>query len=339
MVIFWVFVFLGLIQILRSPNFWQNKNSLNVFIWPQSIDTKILKNFEEKTGIILNVSYYESNEELFAKIKRTEGKGYDLIIPSDYAIDLLIKEGLLKRIDHSKLNFWKQINPSLLNKYYDLNNMFSIPFELSIYGIGFNSNAIKKGNVTEWRDVFSSKSRVVMPNDIRELIFITSQYLFGKHIKMEEQQVLQVISVLNQQKKFVEAYTDFQADKMLSNGSCELAISSSLFIWQGMRRNKDINFVIPKDGSFVSIENIAIPKGSCKDFLIYQLINYLFELETITENLKKFSALPVLSDIFDKLKISSTGQITNYQIGNADFFKDEWLSEEHIDKVLLELKS
>ncbi len=80
-------------------------NSINVFAWGDILDPAVIADFEKETGIKVNLNYYSSNEELIVKLKATRGEGYDLIIPSDYAVKILIKEDLLKPIDQKPPRF------------------------------------------------------------------------------------------------------------------------------------------------------------------------------------------------------------------------------------------
>ncbi|MFS8506699.1 MAG: extracellular solute-binding protein [Candidatus Babeliales bacterium] len=96
-----------------------DKKSINVFLWSGVIDPKFFKEFEQKTGIKVNVTYFGGNEELIAKLLATDSKGYDLISPSDYVVDFLIKHKQLKKLDKSKLNFYDKLNPKLLGYYFD----------------------------------------------------------------------------------------------------------------------------------------------------------------------------------------------------------------------------
>ena len=79
-----------LLGILYAPKFTPvlSDNALNVFAWSGMLDTDYMAVFEQETGIKVNLSFYESNEELLVKLRSTGGKGYDLILPSDYAITL-----------------------------------------------------------------------------------------------------------------------------------------------------------------------------------------------------------------------------------------------------------
>ncbi len=116
------------------------KNTINVFTWGDILDLKVVADFEKDTGIKVKFNYYSSNEELLVKLKATKGEGYDLIVPSDYAVDNLIKENLLKKIDKSKLTFWHQINPNLLSHFFDPHNNYSIPFAWEIFVLGINKD-------------------------------------------------------------------------------------------------------------------------------------------------------------------------------------------------------
>ena len=84
-----------------------DQNTINVFVWGDILEPSIVSDFEKETGIKLNLSYYSSNEELIVKLKATRGEGYDLVIPSDYAVNILIKEDLLKKLNKEKFAYWK----------------------------------------------------------------------------------------------------------------------------------------------------------------------------------------------------------------------------------------
>ena len=91
----------------------RSEKSITVFTWPLIIDANYITEFERETGIKVYLSYYENNEELLTKLKTTQGRGYDLVIPSDYTIEQLIKDGLVKKIDISKIDFVDRIHPFL----------------------------------------------------------------------------------------------------------------------------------------------------------------------------------------------------------------------------------
>src|ERR1043165_6496234 len=121
-----------------------DENTINVYAWGDILEPSIIADFEKETGTKINLSYYSSNEELLVKIKATKGEGYDLIIPTDYVVHVLIKEDLLKPLVKEKFNFWSSINPRLLGHFYDPDNSYSIPFEWEIFGLGVDTEYFKE---------------------------------------------------------------------------------------------------------------------------------------------------------------------------------------------------
>jgi len=125
---FWIILFFVLLFIPVFTRLIMKEKSITIFTWPLILDAHYLKQFEQQTGIKLYISYYESNEELLSKIRATKGRGYDILIPSDYAVEELIQEGLVKKIDRSQLNFLDHLDPKLLHHYFDLQQEYSLPY-------------------------------------------------------------------------------------------------------------------------------------------------------------------------------------------------------------------
>src|SRR5579872_4854645 len=97
-VLFWVALILGILYWPSTWFLWEKKR-INVFAWGDILDPSVVAEFEKSTGIKVNLNFYASNEEMIVKLKATGGEGYDLIIPSDYSVEILRKEGLLKELD------------------------------------------------------------------------------------------------------------------------------------------------------------------------------------------------------------------------------------------------
>ncbi|MDR3550970.1 MAG: extracellular solute-binding protein, partial [Candidatus Babeliales bacterium] len=233
-VLFWSVV---IILFLWAPFFISNmykQKSLTVLAWPGLLDVQYLQKFEQKTGIKVNVRYFESNEELYLKIKETKGKGYDLIMPSDYMTDLMIKDNLLKKIDKKKLHFFDQLNPHLIGKYYDKNNDYSIPFFWSMYGIAIDKDYFKDKELNRsWSLVFDQKHIVphtCVIDDVRELILIAAQYLYGKQDNLNDSQLEEIKNLLIAQKKSVEVYAEDRANTLLASQICPVAIILSAVV-------------------------------------------------------------------------------------------------------------
>ena len=96
-----------------------NDKVLNIYAWTGEVPDAIVHQFEKETGINVNLSTYENNEVMYAKLRAIKNPGYDLVMPSSYFVDRMRQQAMLEKLDKSKLTNWKNLNPSLLNAAYD----------------------------------------------------------------------------------------------------------------------------------------------------------------------------------------------------------------------------
>ena len=232
-------------------NMIRKQETINILAWPQVLDAQYLKKFEKETGIKVNISYFEHNDELFAKLKMVKKHDYDLVMPSDYAVKLLIEEGLIKKIDRTKLDFWDQLYPALLGHYFDPYNEYTIPFYWTPVGLGVDRDYFN-GNlpVASWSLIFDeqiSPKHISVFDESRELLLIAAQYLFGSK-KLDEKKIKQIKELLIKQKKWVELYTDMRPEYILASKTCPVVIVYGADLVKVMRRFENIDFLIPKEG-------------------------------------------------------------------------------------------
>ena len=297
-VFFWLSLFLF---VLFLPRFLQNNSSdtLYIFSWSGIIDPLYIKKFEKLTGKKVKISYYENNQELLVKLKATGGKGYDLIVPSDYTVNILRKENLLHELDKNKLTFLKRLNPSFLNHYYDPENNYSVPFDWGIYGIGIDTTQFPEGlPEASWKLIFEPlhNKNLAMVNDPYEAFDIARRYLYQDKKELTLDDIESIKELLKRQHRSVMVYTDARADYLLATHNCALVVASSAYIWRGMKDYPDINFMIPKEGTILTIENFAIPKESQNKELAYEFLNFIYSLESIEHHFNYSAFSPTTID-------------------------------------------
>lgn len=346
-VLIWIGILAVSLYIPKACNIWPcEENTIYVFAWSDILSPEVISRFEQKTGIKVKFNYYSSNEELLVKLKATKGEGYDLIIPSDYALPQLINDGLIQKIDKRHFSFWPKINPLLLNQFFDPNNEYSIPFEWEAYLLAYNTNYFANHPLEKsWKMLFDKKLlsyKVAMTSDPIEAILFAAFYLFGPTNSLTPEQAKEVQNLLLSQKKSVEVYASFRGDYFLSTGSCQVAIASSSYLWRTSKIFPSIDFIVPKEGTFVAIENLAIPKASKKQTLVYKLINHLFEEESVRTHFANFGYFPStlhtlsnldLHPVFRKLIFSSEKDFSHF------YFTKELLPQQKITDIWVEVKS
>ncbi len=297
LVFFWIaFIFF----LLHTPNFSKahNTRTLNIFSWSDAFDDELIKQFENETGIKVHFNYYETNEELLVKLKATKGRGHDLIIPSDYSTKILINEELIKPIDYSRIDFKSRLHPKLLDHDYDPKNIYSLPLYWEIYGLSYDNEyfggQLKKPSL---KYIFSPKGhRVAMTDDPIEAFNIASFHLHGKQQKLTPSQLSIVRETLIDQKKHIEAYGNYRVAYLIATKNCPLALTASSYNFRMVKEYPNFSFAIPREGSFVSIENIAIPAVSENDDLTYAFLNYIYRKENIQKHCARFAHFPPAAD-------------------------------------------
>lgn len=347
-VIFSIWVFL-IFFALYFPS-WKilpyEEKSINVFTWGDNLDPRILKEFEKETGIKVNLSYYASNEELQVKMQATRGKGYDIVMPSGYTAAILIKDNLLKPLDRTKINFWKDLNPILLNSEFDPGNRFSIPFAWETYGLGVDGRFFKdKPFNPSWKAIYDPaviNYKIAVSNHPLEAIAHASLYLFNKTDSLTEEEFQEIRQLLLLQRNWVEAYSDFRADYFIATGNCPVALSTSTYIKRIRPLFPSIDFVVPVEGTFINIENMCVSAQSSKDEYVYQLLNYLYSKRSFIAHYKNFYFFPATLSPIGELGLEEyEKQLLNTLSRNPDkihYFKNI-LPQQKMTDLWVEVKS
>ena len=324
----------------------EESQTIQAFIWPGIFHPDLVPEFEKETGIKVKLHYYTSNEELFVKLKALGGKGYDLIVPSDYAVEILKEDNLLKKIDKTKLNFLPSINPILMNHYFDPENIFSIPYQWEVYGLGINVDLAKDVERNpSWDFIFNEKSihgKIAMLSDPVEAVTFAAFYLFGPKQHLSEEQSYRVRRLLKRQKKWVESYAGPRADYLLTTKNCDIALSQSSSIFRTAKQNSNIKFILPKEWGIISIENVCIPSESSKEELVYQFLNFLYRPENLKKNTDMFFSFPARNDMASYIDISEEfTTIYNHpesDKGKFHFFR-HLIPEKEIRDIWIDVKS
>lgn len=303
--------------------------SITIAAWGDVFDPAILAAFQKKTGIKIAISYYSSNEELVVKLKKTGGKGFDLIIPSDYAVQQLREQHLLKKLDRSKLIFIADLNPVLLGHAFDPHNEYSLPWLWEVFGVGIDRDKVTQEQRSDpWQLIFNPlcTSTITMVNDPLEMVMLASLYLYGNTDILNAQQIAAIQTLLRAQRAHVKAYVDFRADYFLATRNCAAVVSSSSYILRAQKQFPHIMFLVP-DKTFVTIENCALSVATQHEDEVYQLLNFLYQPENVLSHCQQFSLLPSTLSVVEMLEGGSQqkdlAQIDAVSFSRLLFFKKQ----------------
>ncbi len=299
--------------------------SINVYTYADFISPESVQLFEEKTGIKVRLKYFDNDNELLAKFKVDKGKGYDVITATGFVINALIKENLLKKIDLSKISNYQHLNQRLLNKYFDPNNIYTLPYFWSTHGIVYDKDVVKTPpNEISWDLIFKdptsqlvkgSPSKILMLDTSLEIFQIAAVYLFGETFNLTPAQLEQIEQLLIEQKDWVDVYMTGSLQYYLLSGVTNIAVTYTAFAKKMFEVSDQYNFVIPKEGSIMTIDSFAIPKQSHKSEMATQFIDFLLSKDMFVINREEYGYLPSNIQAYDEVK--------KLFPKNQNFFPDE----------------
>jgi len=256
---------------------------LNVFIWSNYIAPETIAKFERRHGVRVNVDLYDSNEALLAKLQAGNA-GYDVICPSDYSVQVLIAQGLLRALDRSALPHLENVDPSFLDRPYDRGNRFSTPYFWGTTGIAYDRTKVA-APVDSWTALWDPRyrGRILMLDDGREA-FMAALKTMGRSLNTTDRAVLErARDLLLQQKPLVRAYNSTNFEDVLLSRDVWLAQGWNGQFAKAMEQDPDLAYVVPKEGSTVFIDNLAIPADARNPELAHAFIDFTLEADIAAE--------------------------------------------------------
>lgn len=264
---------------------------INVFNWGEYISDSyedgcidVNREFEKLTGIKVNYVTYESNEDMYPKVKNG-GASYDIVIPSDYMIERMINEDMLLKIDTGALPNYKYIAEEYKNMYYDPNNSYSVPFNVGMVGLIYNKTMVDEPP-TSWTSLWDERyaGKILMIDNPRDAFAIPQKILGYSLNSTDEKELSAVAQMLIEQKPLLQGYVmDEIYNKMESGEAAMVPYYVGDFISM-QQVNPDLDFVYPKEGVNIFVDAICVPKCAQNYDAALLYINFLLDPDVALSN-------------------------------------------------------
>ena len=270
--------------------------TLNVYNWGEyisdgsegtlDVNAAFEAYYYEQTGTRVRVNYttYASNEDMYNKI-RSGATRYDVIIPSDYMIERMIAEGLLRKLNFNNIPNFECIDPDYQNLFYDPTNEYSVPYAYGMYGIIYNT-ALVDEVVTDWDIMWDERyaGQILQFNNPRDA-FGTAQYALGIDVNTTDRAEWdRAKDLLSRQKPLVQSYVMDEIFNKMKNGSAAVACYYAGDFLSMYEDNEDLAFVYPESGTNVYVDAMCIPTCSAQPELAEAYINFLLSEEPAVAN-------------------------------------------------------
>ena len=318
----------------------KKKSVLNLFCWSEYVPQDVIDGFTKETGIKVNVENYDSNEAMMSKLLGG-GSKYDLIQPSEYTIESLIKAGKLEELNLENIPNVKNLDPKYTKMTHDPDGKYCVTWMAGSVGIVVNTAKVKEP-VKGMKDLFSGKykKRIVVLNDAREIVTWALNSLGMPINEITPEALEKAKPVLAEWLPQVKVYDSDSPKTALLNGDVDLGV-----VWSGeaailWKKNKKFQYVLPEEGAHQFIDSLAIPKGAPNKENAEKFINYILkpEVSVLVSN-----AFPYTNPNAEAVKLLKKEQRENpasYPPGEPklETFRDIGKAATDIDKLITDLK-
>ncbi|HXA35734.1 MAG TPA: polyamine ABC transporter substrate-binding protein [Steroidobacteraceae bacterium] len=282
---------------------------LNLYIWSDYLEPNTLPDFEKQTGIKVNVAYFDTNQTLETKLLAGHS-GYDLVVPTAVFFERQIKAGVYLPLDKSKLPNLKNMDPQLMQKVTqnDPGNTHGVIYMWGTDGIGYNEKMIKAimpdAPLDSWRLVFDpavasriAKCGITVMDDPEAMVRAALQYLGRDPNSQKPEDLAAAEASLAKIRPYIRNINSSEYIESLANGDLCVAVGYNGDMRQAGDRAREANkgieikFTVPKEGSILWFDMLAIPKDAPHPESAYAFMNYLMTPQVVADlsNVKHFA--------------------------------------------------
>ena len=318
--------------------------TLRIYSPGEYIGENVIPDFEEMTGARVVLELFDSNEQMYIKV--ANGESYDILVPSDYMIERLIKEDLLQKVDKEQIINMDFINEEVKNLPYDPENEYSVPYFWGSVGIVYDSTKVSEEELQqEGYNIFLNekyKGDIYLYDSERDSFMMALKAL-GYSMNTESEEELQEAYEWFEQCVTTmdpEIVTDEIIDNM-AQGRKALGIVYSGDAAYIMSENEDMGYYEPMEGTNIWCDAMVIPRNAANVELAHEFMNYLCDYDAAFDNSDFVGYTSPNEEVMDELYgEGGTYEGINAYIPRSGYEKDEsFVFNERTRKIISNLWS
>lgn len=265
----------------------EEKQVLKVYNWGEYIDRDVIADFEQQFNATVIYDNYDTNELMYTKIQG--GEAYDILVPTDHMVERLIAEGLVQKIDLTKIPNIGNVYPELLNRPFDPNNQYSVPYFWGNIGIIYNKNNVDMADLESqgWGILANPKymDNIYIYDSSRDVFMMAEKHLGYSVNTTDEAEIEAAYQFL----KTIDSttnpiYIDETVIDAMVNGEKDIAVDFSGDAAYILSQNPDMSFYVPSEGTNVWMDSMVIPTNAPNPDLAHEWINFMMDNDVATRN-------------------------------------------------------
>ena len=257
---------------------------LNLYNWAEYLDPELVIAFEEKYEVDVVEDFYVSNEALLAKLQ--SGAIYDLIVPSDYMVGIMIEESLLAAVQNAALPNLGNLAPLFLDPAYDPGGVYSVAYQWGTVGLALSTGVVGDGVEASWALLFDPTliaeyaSGVSLIDDPRQTLGAALKYLGYSLNSTSEAELEEAAGVIARANEYVTSFDEDFYERTLIADEVTAAHGSSKNL-TGSSNDPDqaaaFTYLLPVEGAAVWVDAMAVPTNADHPCTAHAFINFILE--------------------------------------------------------------
>lgn len=291
-----------------------NKKVLKVYNAGEYIDKSLLTKFEKENNCTVVYETFDSNESMYTKIM--SGEQYDILIPSDYMIERLIKEDYLQPVDWNQISNKGNILPEVMNKSYDPDNLYSVPYFWGSVGILYDTTVVDEADAKEgWELLINPKyaGDIYMYDSERDSFMVALKALGYSMNTTDKEEIEAAYEWLaNQRDTMKPVYAgDDVIDNMVSANKAMAVVYSGDASYI-MSENADLEYIMPKQGTNLWYDAMVITKNCQDTELAHKYIDFFLDEENALANSEEVGYASPVQSAYEEMQATTYNGISAY---------------------------
>jgi spermidine/putrescine transport system substrate-binding protein len=247
-----------------APGQARSDGKLNIYNWFDYMPQELLDKFAKEHGVEVTMDTYDSNETLLARLK-AGATGYDVAVPGDYMVAILISEGLLEKTEPNQMENFKNMDPRWVDVYWDQGRHYSIPYQWGTTSFAVDTT-VYNGDIDTLKILFEPppelSGRINMLKDVNDVLNMGLRYLGYPRCNSDPEQLKALNELMQGSKQHWMSFNSDGAKEVLVSGDASAGMSWNGFAMRARLEKPTLKYAYPKEGITGWMDNIVVLKGA-----------------------------------------------------------------------------
>lgn len=289
------------------------EGDLFIYTWGEYTPPDLVTKYQDEFGVTVHIDTYDSMETMIAKL-RAGGGGYDIIVPGDATMQILIAEDMLEQIDVFAMPNFAHVDERWRAVYWDEKREYSAPWAWGSTSFVVDTDKVSgdyKTLATLFAPAEHVKGKINMLRDQADVINMALRYLGLPRCNESPEDMRQVLELLTAQKDWVKSYNSETKEPLVS-GEAVVSMSWNGYAMRARDEKASLEYVYPKEGYTGWMDNLAVPKGAPNLDNAKAFINFVMDPENaaMITNYARYSNGIMGSDAFVEANLATAPEMT-----------------------------